>query len=77
MNLCKLIATTTPNLQLVITFIVTEEWFSFLKSEPKSDNIQFRTIPNVIPSEKDRSRDLLGFVEAVFTKMKALVDSIL
>ncbi|KAK4710593.1 hypothetical protein R3W88_005106 [Solanum pinnatisectum] len=65
MNLCKLIAaTSTPNHLLQISFI------------PKPDNIQFRTIPNVIPSEKDRSKDFLGFVKAVFTKMEALVDSI-
>ncbi|XP_016558181.2 UDP-glycosyltransferase 87A2 [Capsicum annuum] len=78
MNFCKLIATTTPKLQLVISFIVTKEWFSFLKSEPKPDNIQFHTIPNVIPPEKDRSElDLLRFVEAVFTKMEAPVESLL
>lgn len=78
MNLCKLIAPpiTTPNL-LLVSFVVTEEWLSFLKSEPIPANIQFRTIPNVIPSEKDRSMDLLGFVEALFTKMEAPVESIL
>ncbi|KAG5621804.1 hypothetical protein H5410_007022 [Solanum commersonii] len=53
------------------------EWFSFLKSDPKPDNIQFLTIPNVIPSEKERSKDFEGFVKAVFTKMEAPVDSIL
>ncbi|WMV15255.1 hypothetical protein MTR67_008640 [Solanum verrucosum] len=78
MNLCKLIATTsTPNHLLQVSFIVTEEWFSFLKSEQKPDNIKFLTIPNVIPSEKDRSKDLSGFVEAVYTKMEAPIDSIL
>ncbi|KAK6797005.1 hypothetical protein RDI58_004706 [Solanum bulbocastanum] len=78
MNLCKLIATTsTPNHLLQVSFIVTEEWFSLLKSEQKPDNIKFLTTPNVIPSEKDRSKDLLGFVEAVYTKMEALIDSIL
>ncbi|XP_049371551.1 UDP-glycosyltransferase 87A2-like [Solanum verrucosum] len=78
MNLCKLIAaTSTPNHLLQISFIVTEEWFSFLKSDPKPDNIQFLTIPNVIPSEKERSKDFEGFVKAVFTKMEAPVDSIL
>ncbi|KAH0727774.1 hypothetical protein KY290_003508 [Solanum tuberosum] len=78
MNLCKLIATTsTPNHLLQVSFIVTEEWFSSLKSEQKPDNIKFLTIPNVIPSEKDRSKDLLGFVEAVYTKMEAPIDSIL
>ncbi|KAL3344738.1 hypothetical protein AABB24_023934 [Solanum stoloniferum] len=78
MNLCKLIAvTSTPNHLLQLSVIVTEEWFSFLKSEAKPDNIQFRTIPNVIPSEKDKAKDLLGFMKAVFTKMEAPVDSIL
>ncbi|KAK4710594.1 hypothetical protein R3W88_005107 [Solanum pinnatisectum] len=78
MNLCKLItAKSKPNLLLRISFIVTEEWFSLLKSDPKPDNIQFLTIPNVIPSEKDRSKDFEGFVKAVFTKMEAPVDSIL
>ncbi|KAK4360818.1 hypothetical protein RND71_019770 [Anisodus tanguticus] len=47
------------------TSIVTEEWLSFFKSEPKpASNIQFWTIPNVIPSEKGRSKDFMGFVEA-------------
>ncbi|KAK6797008.1 hypothetical protein RDI58_004709 [Solanum bulbocastanum] len=78
MNLCKLItAMSKPNLLLRISFIVTEEWFSFLKSDPKPDNIQFLTIPNVIPSEKERSKDFEGFVKAVFTKMEVPVDSIL
>ncbi|MCD7468776.1 hypothetical protein HAX54_007254 [Datura stramonium] len=77
MNLCKLIAPiTTPNL-LLVSFVVTEEWLSVLKSEPIPAKIQFRTIPNVIPSEKDRSKDLLGFFEALFTKMEAPVESIL
>ncbi|KAL3376604.1 hypothetical protein AABB24_003173 [Solanum stoloniferum] len=78
MNLCKLIAaTSTPNHLLQISFIVTEEWYSFLESDPKPDNIQFRTIPNIIPSEKDRSKDFLGFMKVVFTKMEAPVDRIL
>ncbi|XP_049381822.1 UDP-glycosyltransferase 87A2-like [Solanum stenotomum] len=78
MNLCKLIAaTSTPNYLLQLSVIVTEEWFSLLKSEPKPDNIQFRTISNVIPSEKDKAKDLLGFMKAVITKMEAPVDSIL
>ncbi|XP_015066343.1 UDP-glycosyltransferase 87A2-like [Solanum pennellii] len=78
MNLCKLIAATSiPNHLLQVYVIVTEEWFSFLKSEAKPDNIQFRTIPNVIPSEKDKAKDLLGFMKAVFTEMEAPVDSIL
>ncbi|XP_055805476.1 UDP-glycosyltransferase 87A2-like [Solanum dulcamara] len=74
MNLCKLIA--TQNILLRGSVIVTEEWFSFLKSEPKPDNIQFRTIPNVIPSDKCKGKDLRGFMEAVNTKMEAPVESI-
>ncbi|XP_060181276.1 UDP-glycosyltransferase 87A2-like [Lycium barbarum] len=75
MNLCKLIAITRPN--LLISFIATEEWLSFLKSEPKPTNIKFVTIPNVIPSEKGRHRDFLGFMKAVFTKMETPVESVL
>lgn len=75
MNLCKLIA--TANFQVQVSFIVTEEWFSSLKSDPKPANIQFRTIPNVIPSEKSRRTDLLGFMEAVFTEMEAPVERII
>jgi hypothetical protein len=68
MNLSKLLVSKNPN--ILVTFIVTEEWLSFIGSEPKPNNIRFATIPNVIPSEEGRANDFLNFLEAVVTKME-------
>ncbi|TXG74457.1 hypothetical protein EZV62_003036 [Acer yangbiense] len=75
MNLCKLIASRLP--EILITFVVTEEWLGFIGSEPKPDNIRFGTIPNVIPSELGRAKDFSGFVEAVSTKTEAPFEELL
>ncbi|KAK4855671.1 hypothetical protein QYF36_009628 [Acer negundo] len=69
MNLSKLIASRQP--EILITFVVTEEWLGFIRLEPKPDNIRFGTIPNVIPSELGRAKDIYGFREAVATKIEA------
>ncbi|KAK3019339.1 hypothetical protein RJ639_003870 [Escallonia herrerae] len=53
MNLCKLMA--TKRADVLVTFIVTQEWLDSLCHEPKPDNIRFATVPNVIPSEKARA----------------------
>ncbi|KAI7748154.1 hypothetical protein M8C21_015387 [Ambrosia artemisiifolia] len=76
MNLCKLIALRRPS-DFLITFILTEEWLSFIENEPKPHNIQFATIPNVIPSEKNRATDFPGFVKATQTKMEGPVEQLL
>ncbi|CAL5189710.1 unnamed protein product [Lathyrus oleraceus] len=68
MNLCKLLV--SNNNSILVTFVVTEEWLSFLSSEPKPDNINFRSISNVVPSEHIRSRDHPAFLEAIMTKME-------
>ncbi|XP_058204227.1 UDP-glycosyltransferase 87A1-like isoform X2 [Rhododendron vialii] len=69
MNFCKLLASKRD--EILITFVVTEEWLGFLSSEPKPPaNIRFATIPNVVPSEKGRAADLPGFIRAVLTKME-------
>ncbi|KAJ6777398.1 CYANOHYDRIN BETA-GLUCOSYLTRANSFERASE-RELATED [Salix koriyanagi] len=76
MNLCKQLV--SKNDTILITFIVTEEWFGLIGSDPnKPDRIRFATIPNVIPSEMVRSKDLLGFMEAVATKMGAPFERLL
>ncbi|XP_044466648.1 UDP-glycosyltransferase 87A1-like [Mangifera indica] len=75
MNLCKLLISRKPN--LLITFVVTEEWFGFIRSETKPENIRLATVPNVIPSELDRAKDFPGFVEAVSTKMESPFEKIL
>ncbi|KAL3530935.1 hypothetical protein ACH5RR_010257 [Cinchona calisaya] len=75
-NLCKLVSKLRPN--FLITFIITQEWHGFLSSEPHpGNNIRFATIPNVIPSEIGRSKDIVGFVKAVLTKMEGPVESLI
>nr|KYP72915.1 Cytokinin-O-glucosyltransferase 2 [Cajanus cajan] len=69
MNLCKLFLSNNPD--ILVTFVVTEEWLGFIASEPKPSNIRFATIPNVIPSEHGRANDFVAFLEAVMTKMEA------
>lgn len=68
MNLSKLLVTNNPN--ILVTFVVTEEWLGFIGSESKPSNIRFATIPNVIPSEEGRANDFVNFLEAVVTKME-------
>ncbi|ESW14142.1 hypothetical protein PHAVU_008G256600 [Phaseolus vulgaris] len=69
MNLCKLLL--SKNSQILVTFVVTEEWLGFIDSDSKPDNLRFATIPNVIPSEEGRANDYVTFFEAVMTKMEA------
>ncbi|OMO82906.1 UDP-glucuronosyl/UDP-glucosyltransferase [Corchorus capsularis] len=75
MNFCKLLCSKLPD--ILITFVVTEEWFGFIGSDNKPVNIQFRTIPNVIPSELVRAKDFPRFVQAVLTKMEAPFEELL
>lgn len=68
MNLCKLLANSKPD--LLITFVVTEEWLGFLGAEEKPPPaIRFATIPNVLPPELERAADMPSFVGATQTKM--------
>ena len=69
MNLCKTLA--SKNCNILVTFVVTEEWLGFIGSDPKPDNIRFGPIPNVIPSELVRAADFYSFAEAVMTKLEA------
>ncbi|KAI3434259.1 uncharacterized protein J3R85_006725 [Psidium guajava] len=75
MNFGKLLASRTPD--VLITFVVTEEWLGFIGSEPKPDAVRFATIPNVIPSERVRAENFPVFIEAVMTKMEAPVEQLL
>ncbi|KAL6203491.1 hypothetical protein ACLB2K_027191 [Fragaria x ananassa] len=72
MNLCKLLASQNSN--ILITFVLTEEWLGFIGSEPKPDNVVFATIPNVIPSELVRGADMVTFFDAIMSKMEAPFD---
>ncbi|XP_030464329.1 UDP-glycosyltransferase 87A1-like [Syzygium oleosum] len=75
MNLCKLLASKKPD--ILITFVVTEEWLGFIGPEPKPANVRFAAVPNVIPSELHRAKNFPAFLEAVFTRLEAPVEQLL
>nr|AFJ53017.1 UDP-glycosyltransferase 1 [Linum usitatissimum] len=76
MNLCKLLSSRRAD--LLITFVITEEWSGYIGSEPKPEIVQFRTIPNgIIPPERLKAADFLGFYEAVMTKMESPFEQLL
>ncbi|KAK6935680.1 UDP-glucuronosyl/UDP-glucosyltransferase [Dillenia turbinata] len=76
MNLCKLISSIAAK-EILITFVITEEWLSFIGSDPKPSNIRFATIPNVIPSELGRGADFPGFLKATMTKLEVPFERLL
>ncbi|XP_074268487.1 UDP-glycosyltransferase 87A1-like [Silene latifolia] len=72
LNLCKLLLLTKPN-DLIITFVVTEEWLGFLTADsepPPPPNLRYSAVPQVIPSELGRAADFPAFLEAVLTKLE-------
>ncbi|PQM41085.1 hypothetical protein Pyn_02027 [Prunus yedoensis var. nudiflora] len=75
MNFCKLLA--SQKADILITFVLIEEWLGFIGSEAKPDNIQFATVPNVIPSELVRTADMDGVIEAIMTNMEAPFERLL
>ncbi|KAK6234574.1 UDP-glucuronosyl/UDP-glucosyltransferase - like 10 [Theobroma cacao] len=76
MNLCKSLL--SKNMDILVTFVVSEEWFGFIGSEPKPDNIRFGTIPNDFTSELDRSGNYSpDFFEEVLRKMEAPVEQLI
>ncbi|KAG2672991.1 hypothetical protein I3760_13G068500 [Carya illinoinensis] len=76
MNLCKLLSSNQPN--LLISFVVTEEWLGYIGSDTKPDNIRFTSIPDgVVPPERLKAADFPGFYEATMTKMEAPFEELL
>ncbi|CAH8313360.1 unnamed protein product [Eruca vesicaria subsp. sativa] len=67
-NFCKRLLLRDPN--LIVTFVLTEEWLGFIGSDPKPDRISFATLPNLIPSELVRANDFTGFIDAIYTKLE-------
>lgn len=63
MNLSKLLVSNNPN--ILVTFVVTQEWLTLIDSEPKPDNIRVESIPNVVGDK------FMDVVEAVMTEMEA------
>ncbi|XP_015583129.2 UDP-glycosyltransferase 87A1 [Ricinus communis] len=74
-NFCKLLVSRKPD--ILITFIITEEWLAYISTHPKPDAIRIATVPNVLPSERDRALDFPGYYEAVMTKMEAPFEQLL
>ncbi|KAI3873675.1 hypothetical protein MKX03_021060 [Papaver bracteatum] len=72
MNFCKHLAHKLED-NVIITFVVTEEWFGILESAPMPPQIHLRSTPNVIPSEFVRSStlDFETFTEIVVAAMEA------
>ncbi|KAI9118544.1 hypothetical protein K1719_010876 [Acacia pycnantha] len=68
MQLCKFLVQRTTN--VIITFVVTEEWLGYIESYPKPNNIRYATIPNVIPLENQILDDIFRFSEAIVTNMR-------
>jgi hypothetical protein len=75
MNFCKILASKKPD--ILVTYVVTEEWLGFIGSDPKPENIRFASIPNVVPSELVRAADLSNFIEAAITKTEAPIERLL
>jgi UDP:flavonoid glycosyltransferase YjiC (YdhE family) len=48
MNLCKILA--SKKTDILVTFVVTDEWLGLIGFEPKPENVRFACIPNVVPS---------------------------
>ena len=69
MNLCKQLVSRSNG--ILITYVVTEEWLGLIGSDPKPENIRFRTVPNVIPSDHVRLKlEFPKFFEAVLTELE-------
>ncbi|KOM47371.1 hypothetical protein LR48_Vigan07g107500 [Vigna angularis] len=76
MNLCKILASRRPN-EILITFVVTEEWLGFIGADPKPESIRLAAIPNVIPNERHKAANFPAFYEAVMTNMEEPFDRLL
>jgi len=77
LSLCKFLISRKPN-NILITFVVTEEWLDFIGSDPKSKSVRYATIPNVVPPEREKTIDSFPrFYEADITKMEASFEQLL
>jgi len=76
MNLCKILALRRPN-EILITFVVTEEWLGFIGADPTPEAIRLAAIPNVVPNERHKAANFPAFYEAVMTNMEAPFDRLL
>ncbi|KAF2283992.1 hypothetical protein GH714_017846 [Hevea brasiliensis] len=71
MNLCKLLASGKPD--ILITFVVTEEWLGCRSSEPKPND----SIVLIDPTPIFVGVDFPRFYEAVMTEMETPFEEVL
>ncbi|KAK8935384.1 UDP-glycosyltransferase 87A1 [Platanthera zijinensis] len=75
--LSRLLASRLPP-PAAVTVVLTEEWFSLLGGAASAPpGVNFRTVLNVIPSEKGRAADFAGFLEVVYTKLESPFEQLL
>uniref|UniRef100_A0A0D9WI50 Glycosyltransferase n=1 Tax=Leersia perrieri TaxID=77586 RepID=A0A0D9WI50_9ORYZ len=78
LNLCRLL---TSRDGVSATLVVTEEWLGLLGDSAAAaagkDGVRVEAIPNVVPSEHGRAGDMLGFVQAVYTRMETPFERLL
>lgn len=75
MNFCKLLVSNNSN--ILVTFVVTEEWLGSIASEPKPHNLRFCSIPSVVPELGCSADNFLNVVEAVMTKLEVPLEQLL
>lgn len=63
----------------LLTVVLTEEWLGLLGAPAAllPECVRLATIPNVIPSERGRGADHVGFIEAVHARMGEPVERLL
>ncbi|PWA44917.1 UDP-glucuronosyl/UDP-glucosyltransferase [Artemisia annua] len=80
LNLCHLLTSKLNQHNYhttIFTVVVTEEWLGFLSQNQVQSNVQFVTIPNVLPSEHNRGSDMITFLAAVKNNMKGPFEDVL
>lgn len=76
LNLARSLASKAEN--IIITFIVTEEWLNILHSSTSfPPNLLLVSIPNILASEHTRGADMMSFIHTVFTLMGGPIEKIL
>ncbi|OIV95074.1 hypothetical protein TanjilG_10894 [Lupinus angustifolius] len=75
LNFCKILV--SKNSDILITFVVTEEWLNSIGSEQQPQNLRFCSVPNVVPELGGSADNFLSVVKAVMTKMEAPFEEIL
>lgn len=77
MNLCKSLASKRLD-DILVAFVVRQEWLGLIGSDTCPKNITFATISdNIVPSQKSHGTDPSTLIIAVMTKTRAPFEQIL